>query len=287
LESGRCRRSLRHAGIVFAFACAGLLGSAASASAAGSIAGKIIDADSKAPLAAFVCASNEAEELRYCGQTDSFGKYLLADLEEADYIVEFAALNRKTQYYDGTESILEADPVSVTGNPVTGIDAELVEFPIGSIEGRVTDAGTGAGLAGVEVCASGSTTEGFGCVPTGSDGKYLLPSLTPDDYLVEFWGAGIGYSTLFYDGATSTADADLVHVVDDVKAVGINGALSKLPKPPPEPLPTTPVTMLTPPPLVTQPPTAKPKGKKCRKGFRVKRIKGKKHCVKIKKRRPA
>ena len=163
---------------------------------------------------------------------------------------------------------------------MTGINAELGQHPGRGIEGTVVAAASGAPLSEVEVCASAVTENDFGCDFTGPDGKYAILNLAPDQYYVEFWASG--YHFQFYNGAGSFSEADLVTVTDASRTTAINAAMSVLPVETPPvvtpPVVTPPAT--TPPPVV---PKGKAKGKKCKKGFRPKKVKGKTRCVKIKK----
>lgn len=284
--SGRSRRSFLTAGAALAVACVSMLVSAASASAAGGISGDVIDAVSKAPVEeVVVCAFNDEEEIEECAETDSGGNYLITGLPNDDYVVEFWApyLNYQTQFFDGKSSIAAADPVTVNNSSVIGVDAELVKFPGRSIEGTVTDAASGGPIAGVEVCAIAIAEEELWCSETVADGTYDLFALTPGQYVVEFWAPHLGYVTQFYNGAASFDAATPVNVTEGSKALGINAALAKVP-------PEVPVVVPPGPPAVVPPVTvpkgkAKAKGKKCKKGFRPKKVKGKKRCVKIKKKK--
>jgi hypothetical protein len=268
--------------IVLMLALATMLVSAASASAVGSISGTVIDSVTEEPIDDVeVCAQTE-EELSFedCTFTSSSGQYTLSELAADEYAVEFWApyLGYRTQYYDGKATFAEADLVAVTTGTVTGIDAELEEIP-GSIGGTVTDAASSAPIAGVEVCAYEVVEEFFRCTETGAGGAYSILALDAGEYIVEFWAQHLGYAVQYYNGSASFEGADLVAVAES-SVTGINAALVK-PSPPPVPV-------IAPPPLPAPPPfapkgKAKAKGKKCKKGFRRKKVRGKKRCVRVKK----
>lgn len=158
----------------------------------------------------------------------------------------------------------------------------------GSISGTVTDSATGDFVEEVEVCAY--PPEEFSledCDFTDSLGEYTIPELENGSYVVEFWGFEFGYITQYWDGKSSEEEADPV-TVNDNAVTGIDAALEKeapLPPPPPPPPAVTPVVVPPPPPVVVPKGKAKAKGKKCKKGFRPKKVRGKKRCVKIKKHR--
>jgi hypothetical protein len=118
-------------------------------------------------------------------------------------------------------------PVTVADRgQVSGIDAGLAEG--GSVAGTVTALHTGEPVDGVCVAllpADGDVQElgpggvGFtGGLPDGgaARGEYLVPSVEPGSYLLginpsEFCGDD-GYSTAWFDGAASRADADPLEV---------------------------------------------------------------------------
>lgn len=167
---------------------------------------------------------------------------------------------------------------------------------VGSVSGTVTDVATEEPIEGVEVCAHPADAleneeeleyEGDNCELTDLQGEYSVANLENDEYVVEFWGFPVGYESEFYDDKGSFVEADPVSVDND-NVPGVDAELESEfelpPSPPPPPPVVTPVLPPPPPPVVPKG-KAKAKGKKCKKGFRPKKVKGKKRCVKIKKRR--
>lgn len=143
----------------------------------------------------------------------------------------------------------------------------------GEISGKVTDASSGLGIGGVEVCAIEPELLYLECVYTGVTGEYLITELPVGEYIVEFWAEELGYSIQFYNGRSSGLLADEIPVSGLV--TGINAILSK-PTPPPPPVIPAPAPIVLPPPPVVAPKPAL----KCRKGFKKVKRQGKTICVK-------
>lgn len=251
----------------------------------GQIAGTVVDVVSKAEIAnVWACAVEVPEfEAESCGLTNASGGYAIGGLPTGSYVVEFegsgAGLGYQTRYFDGESSFWEGDEVSVTvGATTPDIDAEL---PRGArIEGRVTDAFSGAAIEDVGVCAEGTVSFGT-CVLTGANGEYALRGLTTDSYVVEFWAEDLGYPVEYYDDKSSFDLANPVSITAPATLTGIDarlgGAGEAVVPPPPPPLA----------PSRTAPnlpgPTLKPLPRRCRKGFRKIKRHGRKVCVKARK----
>ena len=160
--------------------------------------------------------------------SNSGGEYTIPDLPSGSYKVTFyagsEAGNYMTQYFNGQDSRSEANRVSVTSGSVTsGINAAMPAG--GEITGRVTNAATHAGVAGIGECAE---TEGSqeGCAETNAAGEYTisgLPSGTNSIWFKdnsEFRG---GWSwTGYYDGKPSQGEANLVTVTAGSVTSGID-----------------------------------------------------------------
>ncbi|HVY96933.1 MAG TPA: carboxypeptidase-like regulatory domain-containing protein [Solirubrobacterales bacterium] len=100
----------------------------------------------------------------------------------------------------------------------------------GWISGKVTDASTLAGIAGIEVCAEETVGEFFRCVDTDAQGEYKVPELGTANYKVEFWPPSpdlLNYAPQYYDGKSSWGEATPVHVNNGLGTTGINAALVK------------------------------------------------------------
>ncbi len=248
---------------------------------AGKIEGKAVDAVTKVGIEDVeVCAVEPFEfEFVACDLTGADGKYALEGLANGSYVVEFWApyLGYIRQYFDGRTSFEDADEVTIAaGGTVSNVDAELEQG--GEIEGRVTDAASGAGIEEAEVCAYSLSAFG-GCALTDVSGDYTLAGVPTGSYVVEFWAEFLGYETRYYDEVTSFEAADPVAVFAANTTAGIDARLSKpafrvdLPPPSsgaPAPLPPTPA------PVVANP---KPKPH-CKKGFKRVKRHGRIICVK-------
>lgn len=269
----------RYLGIL-TLTCMALLAGAAQASAAGSISGTVTDAVTEAPIEEVeVCwwkhsAESEIEDFG-CLETDEDGKYAFAGLVAGEYGVEFWApyLGYLPQFYDGRSFFENPDVIEVTDEPVTGIDAALAKGA--RIEGAVSDASNGAPIEEAEVCAYELEIEFFRCAFSDAAGGYSIGPLEPGSYTVEFWAPP--YETQFYNGRAEFGQADQVSVTPPETVTGIDAQMSM---PPLVPALTPPVTPPAPPPVVIH-----RKRKKCRKGFRRRRVHGKRRCVRIKKHR--
>jgi hypothetical protein len=229
------------------------------------------------------CAWNlSSEEFGGCALTDSNGDYWIKGMSAGEYEVEFLGEGDGLlrQYYDHKDHWWEADAVSVSlGAVTTGIDADLL--PAVRIEGQVRRASTGAPLTEVEVCAWSTDSEGsFGCRLTNDQGRYAIGGLPGDTYKVEFWPYDEDLPIQYWNHKASWDAADPLSLSGGSVATGIDADLGSPPATP------TPTPALTPSPLVTPPPVATkapPKRKRCKKGFRKKRVHGKVRCVKRKK----
>lgn len=255
---------------------AALLIGAGSAQAAepGSISGTVTAANGGAAIQGVqVCAFRAGVSLKCDPETDVSGQYQIAQLEPDEYAVIFyppAEGEYLLQLYNGAESFEDADPVSVVaGEDTPEIDAALVKGA--RIEGTVTDAQTGVGISEATACAFGF------CATTGPDGSYAIVGLPKGEYNVEF--KADGYEDQFWNGKRNELEADWVAVEVEQTVTGINASLSKPPVPPAE----TPPAESQPPalfPTVSAPTITPPKRKRCRRGFRRKRVHGHYRCVK-------
>jgi hypothetical protein len=204
--------------------------------AGGRIAGKVVDAASKATVAGIeVCAFATQSESVGCAITGPTGEYVIAGLAHGAYLVEFSSptkggLDYVTQYYGDESPPSEADTVSVEeGATQSGIDAELQEG--GRVEGRVTNLSTGAPMKDVLVCALVSVREAAGCGVTGPSGEYTTLVVPGGAYKVGF-DAGEGYSVQYYNDKPSFAAAQTVSIAARHTAAGVDAAMSSGPPAP-------------------------------------------------------
>jgi hypothetical protein len=244
----------------------------------GGIAGTV-DAAGGGPVEfAYACAwTVTGEEFGGCDETDSSGAYALKGMAAGEYEVEFSPEGQDllTQYYDHKANWWEADPVSVSlGAVTTGIDADLLAAA--RVEGQVRRASNGAPLSEVEVCAWSISPEGaFRCAYPESDGHYSIGGLPSDSYKVEFWPYEESLPVQYWNHKASWAAADVLSLSSGSVVTGIDADLGF---PPPLVPAVTPPSFV--PPIAQKP---RPHRKRCKKGFRKKRVHGKVRCVKRKK----
>ncbi len=262
---------------VFAAAALSLFSSAGAAAAPGAIEGEVVEVGTEIEIEeAVVCAYEFQAETRACEETDSNGEYLLGGLPGGKYIVEFWAADQGyvTQLYNGASTLAAADEVTVSGPTVPGVSAEMAKG--GEIQGRVTDAGNGAGIGEAEVCAF--PVSGFGeCALTDSAGNYAIRGLATGAYGVEFWAGLLGYETLFFDQKKNPNEANPVSVTAPSATAGIDARLSK---PSGVTIPTLPSVPALPGPRAIGHHKPNSKATKCRKGFKKAKRHGRKVCVK-------
>lgn len=197
--------------------------------AGGTISGRVENAASKAPLEDVeVCVlTTTGGYTGYCGYSGSAGEYTIADIPAGEYKVEFApdyyTSAFATQYYHARASLAEAEVVTVaSGATTSGIDAELEE--LGKISGTVTSASTKAAVEGIEVCASGPSSE---CADTNASGEYTILHLSTGSYTVTFYTGGTNYVEQYYNGKSSYSEANSVAVTVGATTTGINAALKE------------------------------------------------------------
>jgi hypothetical protein len=231
----------------------------ARAEATGAIAGTVTDASTHLPVAGIrVCApppppaveSEEGEGVGElpppaCATTAASGEYTISGLAPGSYFVVFAYFpplenntpqpNYVPQAYEAAYTEAAAKKVTVTAGATTsGIDAALQVG--GQIAGRVTDAATGAPLAGAGVCALQRPLEtlgNFGCAVTGASGEYTISGLAGGGFDVAFFAEG--RLPQVYNGVQTLSEATIVPVTPGQLSGGINAALAPAPPQPPEP----------------------------------------------------
>ncbi len=197
----------------------------------GRITGEVTRASGGAQIEGIaVCASAVHGEGFGCAKTKSNGAYTITGLASGNYDVEFSSpfeggLDFVSQYWEYRSSRSEANMVPVAAPGTTpNIDGKLEEG--GRIEGRVTDASTGAALGEVFVCASTGSGEGSlgACALTGSNGEYTISGLASGDYKVGFDG-GKNYIIQYYNGKSSLSEAEVVAVIAPATKSGIDAAM--------------------------------------------------------------
>jgi hypothetical protein len=234
-----------------------------------------------------VCAIDVVwNEYANCAWTGSDGTYSLP-LYEGEFKIEFwpapSGRNLALQFYDHQDRWNDAAVLSlVDGEWVSGVDADLGSGA--TLSGHVSNA-SGQPLEDIRVCSIFAPAgQLWICNWTNSAGNYSIRFHSPGDYKVVFspllteffpeaWPEDDGFPTEFWDNQTTLAAANLIGLSAGQSTGGINAALGTLPVSPPA---------FTPP--AAKPPFVPPRKRKCRRGFRKKRVKGKVRCVKVRRR---
>lgn len=202
----------------------------ASAQAA-SISGTV-SAAGGGPIEGIQVCANRFPVSPQCAATAADGKYEITGLGDGSYTVEFdGGDDYVDRWFDGSAQQYLADPVTIAGSDVTGIDAELE--PAGKIEGTVVDALSEAGVEGVRVCPY--PEEGYDsqaeCATTDAAGDYTIGGLPAGSYGVEFNAsfepASRDYLVEYYDGASSRGQGTALDVSPGAAVTGIDAALEK------------------------------------------------------------
>lgn len=256
----------------------------------GLIVGTATDAVSLGPVAGMLVCSFAREGPPVaggCDHTAANGTYSIVGLPTDEYEVEFLSedeVNYLDQYWPEGDGWADAELVSVTAGATTsGIDVALK--PGVEISGTVREAGTGQSLAGIGVTllhAGNEQREGWPAV-TDSSGHYVFRGRPAGTYVVAFsrplqwFETDDWFSTRFYKDATSFAAATRLVVAPPEILTGIDGEVVYE-----GPSRERVQVILTP----AQPPITSPgQPRRCRKGFRKRRVKGKVRCVKVQKRK--
>jgi len=245
-----------------------------------------------------VCALDAVTGLAVsCAHTDATGAYALPAVPPGSYRVGFwgerGSAGYAPQYYAEKTSYFSATPVAVAaGETVTGVDAALREGA--RVSGSMTDAATGAPLAGISVCILAVGSSGpERCAYSGPNGAYELAAVVSGSYQVAFspefaeFAKGEftlpeedGWLTQYFGGSPDRAGATVLALSAPELRTGVDAALAtaRAAAPPAEPPPAPSVAIALP--TVLPGPVARPP-KKCRKGFRKRRVEGRVRCVKV------
>ena len=245
-----------------------------------------------------VCALEAASGAAVsCSHTDPMGAYALPAVPPGSYRVGFwgerGSAGYAPQYYADKTTFFSATPVPVpAGATVTGTDANLRQGA--RVTGNVTDSATGSPLSGIAVCILSVSAPGpERCVYSGPSGAYELPGVATGTYQVAFspefseFAKGEftlpeedGWLTQYFSGSTERAGATALDLSAPELRSGVDAALTSTHVAPPPPQPPPAPNVAVPAPTVLPIPTPN-SPKKCRKGFKKRRIKGKVRCVKV------
>jgi Carboxypeptidase regulatory-like domain len=202
----------------------------AALASGGSISGVVTDAGATPLFGICVYAYGQSSPFYGFAQTKHNGAYTIAGLSPGTYNVEFYDCQNGRyvdQWYNNKPSFDTADPVVVTdGANTPNINAALIVA--GSISGTVTDAGAHP-LAGICVSVvDTSTGVFFGYAQTDPSGQYLVSSLAPGTYAVQFYDCTQNiYVTQWFNNKPSQAAANPVTVTSGIETAGVNAALVK------------------------------------------------------------
>ncbi|MGN6868867.1 MAG: carboxypeptidase regulatory-like domain-containing protein [Solirubrobacteraceae bacterium] len=163
------------------------------------------------------------------GTTEPDGSYDVTNIPPGSYKLEFSAGGvLGFQYYNDATTLSAATAVTVSaGQAVPNINAALADG--GTLEGVVTDATTGQGLAdtyvGVLDAKGHYLTFGF----TDPNGRYEIHGIAPGTYYVQAYPSGQGVGDTdqpeFYGGTFGLAGATPVTITADHTTSGIDFAL--------------------------------------------------------------
>jgi hypothetical protein len=153
---------------------------------------------------------------RSIATTSEDGSYSVTGLPAGSYDVQFQP-NQPDQlgeFYDGKSSADAADAVTVgEGGTTAGVDAQLVSAA--TVDGIVTDAGTGEPVAGVEVDAASSEGGTGGSATSGLDGHYTVIGLAAGRYTVHFQASTGDYAPQYYSAKVDAESPDPVDLSAD------------------------------------------------------------------------
>jgi hypothetical protein len=154
---------------------------------AGHIAGTVTNAATGAPLSSQVFVYNAQTSLVTSAPADASGHYDVGGLATGSYFVLAALAMPFYAHVAGGDDCLFACRIAsgalfaVTAGATTTVDVALTATPpTGQISGHVTDAATGAPIAGSIQLQAGSPS-GFSAV-AAADGSYTISNVSPGTY---------------------------------------------------------------------------------------------------------
>lgn len=248
--------------------------------------GRVTDGAGNALSDVEVCLSNEViPELELpCVKTELEGKYVTERVPPGPYRAFFSAPEERGIFPGESEEFV------VEGyNETPNVDATL-ELGV-AIEGSVSEAGSGALLPGVRVCAlaPGSEAE-LRCALSGTEGRYAIRGLHVGSYVVAFsvtrteGGAPIepedGFVRQYYEDKPSFAEATVLNASAPGNYQDVDGHLTRGAEVLPGTSGGSAPPSWVPPGWPGGPANPKPK-LHCRKHFRKKLVKGKRRCVRV------
>ncbi len=190
----------------------------------GAIFGRVTDKEGNALQVAVVEAipmSAETSDRSFPTITAEDGTFALRGLPEDKYIVFARGPFHAAVFYDGVFDLAQASVISVTAEPVEGVDFVLPPIYYAyagddrsaapgsmSIHGTVSDE-AGNAVAGALVYVMDDHGNALGYTRTGTDGSYQVNGLNPAGN-VHIQVSMPGYLTQFNGGADNLGDAESV-----------------------------------------------------------------------------
>lgn len=155
--------------------------------------------------------------------TTDVGTYSIVGIQPGSYAVEFfggcgSRTSVAPQFYNNQPDPQEPNLVSFAGGKTTA-DIDAVMKPGGTIGGLVTNAsGHRLGRVCVQVATMAQLEEGGASAETISapTGRYLVRSLAPGPYLIEFGCGGGRYASQWFNAQPDSTTADLASVAPGV-----------------------------------------------------------------------
>jgi len=199
----------------------------AQMSLAGSISGKVTDAQTGQGPGSTVCIIDRVHQNQTPASSTaaSDGTYTITGAGPGTHNVDFVDCGTHKyaeQFYNDKPSIQTADPVSVQSSATTpNINAALASTSGGPISGTVTDKATGHPLQGISVAllANGSAAQ---TTSTAADGTYSF-NVSNGTFKVQFTDPAGVYITQFFNDKPDQQSADSV----TAPMSGVNAALVK------------------------------------------------------------
>ena len=148
-----------------------------------------------------------------CANSQSDGTYQTQPIPAGNYKASISAEDQGffTVFYDGVpnfgDAFNQADVITLGPNGASGIDFDLEQGF--TIEGAVTEDGTGAPIQGAQVCVNADDGDRsfFTCADTAADGSYQTEPLPAGDYKVQVDASAQGFPIEFFDNVPDIGDA--------------------------------------------------------------------------------
>lgn len=191
----------------------------------GSITGTVTDKRNGAPLAGvWITLYSQDRQWAWSAGTDSKGVYQVTGLPAGGYKIQASGGNGfAAQWYGGADQSSAATVTVAPPATVSGIDFSLQLG--GSITGVVTDAATGAAIAGAQITAYDQASgQLIASASTDGSGIYYLTGLATGGYQLMFFANG--YLTQWSGGSLSQASATAVPVSAPKATSAVNASLS-------------------------------------------------------------